>query len=81
MLLFDQASGIIISFIKGASFPEWVNNSKDKRPLIMCEYSHAMGNSNGSLSDYWDAILKNHGLQGGFIWDWVDQGIRQHERD
>ena len=41
----------------------------------MCEFSHAMGNSNGSLSDYWDAILNNHGLQGGFIWDWVDQGL------
>jgi len=54
---------------------EWVRNTKDQRPLIMCEYSHSMGNSNGSLSDYWDAILNNHGLQGGFIWDWVDQGL------
>lgn len=54
---------------------EWVQTTKDKRPLIMCEYSHAMGNSNGSLSDYWDVIRENHGLQGGFIWDWVDQGL------
>lgn len=49
--------------------------SSDDRPLIMCEYSHAMGNSNGSLSDYWQAIKESRALQGGFIWDWVDQGI------
>jgi beta-galactosidase len=49
----------------------------DDRPLIMCEYSHAMGNSNGNLKDYWDAIYKYERLQGGFIWDWVDQGLRQ----
>lgn len=50
-------------------------SDEDERPLIMCEYSHAMGNSNGSLSDYWTAIRKSRALQGGFIWDWVDQGI------
>jgi beta-galactosidase len=43
--------------------------------LIMCEFSHAMGNSNGSLHDYWAAIEANHGLQGGFIWEWIDHGI------
>jgi beta-galactosidase len=48
-----------------------------KRPLIMCEYSHAMGNSNGSLADYWDAFEKYPGLQGGFIWEWLDHGIKQ----
>ncbi|PKL23514.1 MAG: hypothetical protein CVV47_14875 [Spirochaetae bacterium HGW-Spirochaetae-3] len=41
----------------------------------MCEYSHAMGNSNGGLADYWAVIEKYSGLQGGFIWDWVDQGL------
>ncbi len=46
-----------------------------KRPLIMCEYAHAMGNSTGNLQDYWDVIEKYDQLQGGFIWDWVDQGI------
>ncbi|HKL59353.1 MAG TPA: glycoside hydrolase family 2 TIM barrel-domain containing protein [Sphaerochaeta sp.] len=54
--------------------------SSDDRPLIMCEYSHSMGNSNGSLSDYWDAIRNSRGIQGGFIWDWVDQGILVDER-
>ena len=47
------------------------------RPLIMCEYSHAMGNSNGSLADYWSVITSTPGLQGGFIWEWKDHGIRQ----
>jgi len=46
------------------------------RPLIMCEYAHAMGNSVGNLQEYWDVIERHEQLQGGFIWDWVDQGIR-----
>ncbi len=45
------------------------------RPLIMCEYAHAMGNSVGNLQDYWDVIDQYPNLQGGFIWDWVDQGL------
>ena len=49
----------------------------DRRPLILCEYSHAMGNSNGSLSDYWEAIESTHGLQGGFIWEWLEHGLRR----
>jgi len=49
----------------------------DDRPLILCEYSHAMGNSNGNLKEYWEAIYSHERLQGGFIWDWVDQGLRQ----
>ena len=53
----------------------WAKISQDPRPLILCEYSHAMGNSNGSLADYWQAIEKHPGLQGGFIWDWIDQGL------
>jgi beta-galactosidase len=60
---------------------KWAKSGHGDRPLIMCEYSHAMGNSNGSLSDYWDAIESHHGLQGGFIWDWVDQGLRQQSRE
>jgi len=52
--------------------------AKDKtqdRPLIMCEYAHAMGNSTGNLQDYWDVIEKYPKLQGAFVWDWVDQGM------
>ena len=51
------------------------------RPLIMCEYSHAMGNSNGSLADHWDAITSTPGLQGGFLWEWKDHGLRQRLPD
>ena len=45
------------------------------RPLILCEYAHAMGNSVGNLRDYWDVIYAHPQLQGGFIWDWIDQGL------
>jgi beta-galactosidase len=51
----------------------------DRRPMILCEYSHAMGNSNGSLSDYWDAFEAHRGLQGGFVWEWADHGILRHD--
>ena len=51
------------------------------RPLILCEYSHAMGNSNGSLADYWDVITSTPGLQGGFIWEWKDHGLVQQLPD
>ncbi len=52
-----------------------------QRPLIMCEYSHAMGNSNGSLADYWHVITTTPGLQGGFLWEWKDHGLRQRLPD
>jgi beta-galactosidase len=45
------------------------------RPLILCEYAHAMGNSVGNLRDYWDVIHAHPQLQGGFIWDWIDQSL------
>lgn len=47
------------------------------RPFIMCEYSHAMGNSCGNLKEYWQTIEAYDGLQGGFIWDWIDQGLQK----
>lgn len=54
----------------------WARKGTENHPFIMCEYAHAMGNSCGGLKDYWDAIYAYDGLQGGFIWDWVEQGIR-----
>jgi beta-galactosidase len=48
---------------------------KPTKPYIQCEYAHSMGNSTGNLQDYWDVIEKYPVLQGGFIWDWVEQGI------
>lgn len=49
--------------------------SNPTKPLIMCEYAHAMGNTDGNFKDYWDVIESYPSLQGGFIWDWVDQGM------
>ena len=55
----------------------WVQQPGEQRPIILCEYAHAMGNSLGNFPDYWDAFRTHERLQGGFIWDWVDQGISQ----
>jgi beta-galactosidase len=60
-----------------AAIEMYGKSKKRIRPLIMCEYSHAMGNSNGSLSDYWKVFDNTPGLQGGFIWEWKDHGLRQ----
>lgn len=49
------------------------------RPFLLIEYSHAMGNSNGNLADYWRVIDAHDNLTGGFIWDWVDQGLLEHD--
>jgi beta-galactosidase len=46
------------------------------RPFIMCEYAHAMGNSSGNFQEYWDIIRSDKKMQGGFIWDWIDQGMK-----
>ena len=59
----------------------WSKREAGRKPLIMCEYSHAMGNSNGSLADYWEAIERHPGLQGGFIWEWCDHGLRAPSAD
>ncbi|KAM7264111.1 hypothetical protein ACFE04_001794 [Oxalis oulophora] len=57
------------------------NDPTETRPVILCEYSHAMGNSNGNIHEYWEAIDSTFGLQGGFIWDWVDQGLLKEWSD
>ena len=56
---------------------KWAGLGSENRPVILCEYAHAMGNSLGNFSDYWDAFRKYPRLQGGFIWDWVDQGLNK----
>ncbi|MER2491266.1 glycoside hydrolase family 2 TIM barrel-domain containing protein [Catenovulum sediminis] len=48
-----------------------------KRPILMCEYAHAMGNSLGNLAEYWDMVWSHDNLIGGYIWDWIDQGIEK----
>jgi len=54
---------------------------KELRPVIMCEYAHAMGNSTGNFDEYWNLIRGERVLQGGFIWDWVDQGLLRKGAD
>ena len=58
-----------------------VNNPGDPRPVLMCEYAHSMGNSTGNLREYWDIIEGSPRALGGFIWDWVDQGLRRTTPD
>lgn len=64
--------------------PEYLiehGKSKSDKPSIMIEYAHAMGNSVGNLQDYWDIIEKYPNLQGGFIWDWVDQSLEYKDEN
>jgi beta-galactosidase len=80
-VMFEQAGEEENTDIVAPMYPR-IENMKayaasDKvRPYIMCEYSHAMGNSNGNFQEYWDIINSNKKMQGGFIWDWVDQGMQ-----
>ena len=53
----------------------------EDRPLVMCEYAHAMGNSNGNLKEYWEAIRGYRRLTGGCVWEWADHGIRRRTDD
>ena len=60
---------------------KWIGLPGEDRPLILCEYAHAMGNSLGSFDEYWRAFRQYPRLQGGFIWDWVDQGLTKTSDD
>lgn len=64
-----------------AGMEKYGKNPWGKQPLIQCEYAHAMGNSEGGFKEYWDLIRKYPNLQGGFIWDFVDQSIRWKGKD
>jgi len=57
---------------------EYAKNPEKTKPFILCEYAHSMGNSTGNLQEYWDIFMKYPILQGGFIWDWVDQGLEMY---
>jgi beta-galactosidase len=78
---FDWASAQTASDVTCPMYPPveaivaHARSGNQRHPLIMCEFSHAMGNSNGTLGDYWDAIESTPGLQGGFIWEWRDHGL------
>ena len=61
------------------SLKKWIGMPDETRPLILCEYAHAMGNSFGGFAKYWEAFRKHPRLQGGFVWDWVDQALTKHD--
>ncbi|WP_295127488.1 glycoside hydrolase family 2 TIM barrel-domain containing protein [uncultured Chitinophaga sp.] len=63
------------------SMENYAKATDKKRPYIMCEYAHAMGNGTGNFQRYWDIINSSAHMQGGFIWDWVDQGIKTKTPD
>ncbi len=57
-----------------------INDSdNENRPIVMCEYAHAMGNSLGNMTEYWDLIRSEPRLIGGYIWDWIDQGLYKQD--
>lgn len=61
--------------------PEWmakdyINDKKETRPLVLCEYAHAMGNGPGGLKEYWDIMESSDRFMGGFIWEWADHGVK-----
>lgn len=60
---------------------EYARNEENKKPLFLCEYSHAMGNGPGDLKDYWDVIYGYPRLMGGCVWEWCDHGIKTETQD
>lgn len=81
LVQFEQAgeeanTDIVCPMYPGIDYmKEYAARKKVERPFIMCEYSHAMGNSSGNFQAYFDIIRGSKNMQGGFIWDWVDQGF------
>lgn len=77
---FDHVDLITPMYKPVPGLEAWCRKEEQKpldqqRPMVQCEYSHAMGNSSGNLADYWDLWRKERLLQGGFIWDFIDQGL------
>ena len=87
VISFEQAgqnrdTDIVAPMYPGIKYmQEYAADDSVTRPFIMCEYSHAMGNSSGNFREYWDIIDSSPHMQGGFIWDWVDQGLRAFTDD
>ena len=72
--LVDMVSMMYPSFEKIRE--DVLENEKETRPFVLCEYTHAMGNSCGDIAEYWDMIYNNEQMMGGFIWEWADHGIK-----
>jgi beta-galactosidase len=82
-LLYNPAEGLPWVDILSPMYPSvdrleaMAQDAAETRPVIMCEYAHAMGNGPGGLKEYWETIERHPRLLGGFVWDWVDQGLQQ----
>ncbi len=83
LVTFEQAgedwdTDIVAPMYPGiGSMKSYAADPTKTRPYIMCEYAHSMGNGNGNFPEYWAIIRSSPHMQGGFIWDWVDQGLQQ----
>ena len=72
--LVDMVSMMYPSFQKIRD--DVLDNEKENRPFVLCEYTHAMGNSCGDIAEYWEMIYNNEQMMGGFVWEWADHGIK-----
>lgn len=79
--LWEWNTDMYVPQYPSAGWLEEIGRKGSDRPVVPSEYAHAMGNSTGNLWDQWKAIYKYPNLQGGFIWDWVDQGILQKDKN
>ncbi len=68
-------------YLPQAASARYAKNPDSKKPIIQCEYAHAMGNSGGGFKEYWDTIRAYPKYQGGFIWDFVDQSVRKTDEN
>lgn len=83
---FEQAgqgdnTDIVCPMYPGIDYMKNYASKPQTRPFIMCEYAHAMGNGTGNFQEYWDIIESSQNMQGGFIWDWVDQGLYNEDEN
>jgi len=76
----DGKTDIFCPMYMGYEDCEKYAQTDNPRPLIQCEYAHAMGNSMGGFKEYWDLVRKYPKYQGGYIWDFVDQGLRDKSK-
>ena len=76
----DGKTDVFCPMYMGYEDCEKYAQTDNPRPLIQCEYAHAMGNSMGGFKEYWDIIRKYPKYQGGYIWDFVDQGLRDKSK-
>ena len=75
--LVDMVSMMYPSFEKIRT--DVLDNPKENRPFVLCEYTHAMGNSCGDIAEYWDMIYNNEQMMGAFVWEWADHGIKTED--